>query len=391
MFLAIRRHVRVGVHSVGASPVVAHLVIFVFTAAGPTCGRCPAADSPVSESVTSVLVMNNGRVLSGRVSQSAGGYLVRTTAGSVLVPFERVHLHATDLRDAYRRLRSSMPNPSASTHIALARWCLTQQLYRETQAELRSALEIEPDRVEARNMLRRLEEILHPTDAVHREVIQVETRTEDGFAVPPSSSLGGVSREAARQFVSEVQPLLMNSCATARCHGTQARNDFRLSPVRIGAGGSRLLTERNLAAVLNRIDADDPRGSSLLVVPRGNHGPGGRAIFSGPRGADQFDLLRGWVLQVAEESLTTGGHPVRTGEHAARSSQEPQPALYPQLSAPGTSGKPSAADDPSETTRVNATLDRDPLLEAILREERPDAFDPAEFNRQTQPSPSGLE
>jgi hypothetical protein len=334
-----------------------------------------SAGPPVGPGGQSVLVLNNGRIISGRISQGAGGYLVHKANGSVLVPFKQVHLQAADLRDAYRRLRESVRVPSATTHIALANWCLTQQMFDETRAELRSALQIDPDRAEARNMLRRLEEILNPRGALHLVSDAAVRKTDDGFAPPETSSLGGLSREAARQFVTKVQPLMMNNCAIAGCHSSRAQNAFRLSRVRSGAGNSRVLTERNLAVVLTYIDSSDPDGSRLLTIPRGNHGRAGRAIFSGRRSADQFSLLKSWVrLAAGENASTTNKLTSSTPRRRSTAFVNKQPApawadLRPR-SYPETNPSSSAAAG-------------DPLLRAILREERLDAFDPDEFNRQS--------
>jgi hypothetical protein len=63
-----------------------------------------------------------------------------------------------------------------------------------------------------------------------------------------------------------------------------------------------LLTERNLAATLQFIDRSDADDSPMLTVPLGNHGRGGRPIFAGSGGIDQFKLLRNWVRRIAAES-----------------------------------------------------------------------------------------
>jgi hypothetical protein len=329
-------------------------------------GLAISAGPPVGPDGKSVLVLRNGRIISGRVSQGSGGFIVKKINGSVLVPFKYVRLRASDLRDAYRRLRESVKVPSATAHIALANWCLTQQMYDETLAELKAALKIEPDRAEARNMLRRLEELLNPRGAQHLVADAVAQKTGDGFALPETSSLGSLSRETARQFVTKVQPLIMNNCAIGGCHSSRVQNAFRLSRVRAGAGNSRIRTERNLAAILRYIDAGDPDGSRLLTVPRGNHGRAGRAIFSGRRSADQFGLLKSWVRAAAGEKASTLRR--RSTNFVNKQPALPPADLLPR-SIPETGPQRSAAAD-------------DPLLKAVLREERPDAFDPEEFNLQ---------
>jgi hypothetical protein len=278
--------------------------------------------------------------------------------GSMLVPFGHVRLEATDRRDAYRKLRKTLPERTATRHIELARWCLGQNLIDEARVELRDALVLEPNRNEARSMLRRLEQSLHGEKAVHLKPSRVPLKTPDGFEPAEVESLAGLSRESAQQFVSKIQPILMNKCATAGCHGPAARNKFRLTRVRVGRGSHRVFSERNLAVVLRYVDVEHPQRSPLLVTPEGSHGGQSRAIFHGSRGADQMTALAGWVRQVA-------------GERAAQS---------------GTRNDAHSPDDRLPTSDLRTTSGQTPsekgdLLERILHEERKDAFDPEAFNR----------
>jgi hypothetical protein len=350
-----------------------------------------------------VLVLTNGRVVSGRISQGAGGFMVQTeSGGSILVPFDRVRLRASDLHGAYLRFLELFPNPSPDTHVALARWCLTQQLYDETKTELRVALKVNANHTEARNMLRRLEVILNPPNSERDAAAKERQQTGDGFESTPASSLAGLSRGAALDFVTRVQPLMMNSCALAGCHSTGSRTEFQLARTRLRPRSSRLLTERNLAATLQYIDRSDADDSPMLTFPLGNHGRGGRPIFAGSGGIDQFKLLRNWVRRIAAESPsdTKAAKPSgRSGEEFAESRDARSHLTLPSgQQAQLTSGRTkaprneapkrfsdsrpgNATDSRSKRNRVEDVTGGDPLLEAILREKRRDAFDPAEFNR----------
>ncbi len=317
-----------------------------------------------------LLLMVSGRIIEGKISQSVGGYLVEMPTGSMLVPFEHVRLEAADRRDAYRKLRKMLPERTATRHIALARWCLSQNLLDEAHIELRDALELEPNRSDARSMLRRLEESLHKGNSIHRVLPKTPLKTFDGFEPPEVRSLAGLSRGSAQQFVSKIQPILMNKCATAGCHGPAARNKFRLTRVHVGWGSHRVFSERNLAAVLRYLDVNKPGQSPLLVIPQGGHGRGSRAIFYGSGGADQMAALGRWVRQVAgERAAKTKMRSAECGKIKVTpfSTRNPQPSTRnSQLSTLGPQQTPSEKDD---------------LLNRILREERKDAFDPRVFNR----------
>lgn len=364
-----------------------------------------AEHGPAIPRAQRVLVLKNGRVVHGRISQCATGYLVDKPNGSLVVPVNRVQLEADSLQHAYRKLRSQVPTKSAEQHLVLARWCLTNALYRQCEAELRSALSIDPDLNEARSTLKRLEETVHRDNPRHLQRSMPRARTPDGFEPTPVQSLAGLSRETAGRYVRKVQPILLSRCGNAGCHGPTARA-FRLRHVHLGRGAHRLSTEQNLAQVLRQIDPRSPEQSPLIVVPTGGHGGAGRPIFDGPAGSEQQALVREWVARVADElsqqlerrsdtpSLLakTAGEP---GRYAERAGDE-NPALH--IGA----GAAQVADvRDGETARADATVEnaagierftyrarsstgtttRDTLLNQILRQERPDAFDPAEFNR----------
>ncbi|HBL44823.1 MAG TPA: hypothetical protein DDZ90_15685 [Planctomycetaceae bacterium] len=55
----------------------------------------------VAQSETSLLLMKSGRMVSGEISESAGGYLVKNPTGSMVVPFESVLFEAKDLHEIY--------------------------------------------------------------------------------------------------------------------------------------------------------------------------------------------------------------------------------------------------------------------------------------------------
>lgn len=329
----------------------------------------PPAAEPLDERPQRVIVLSTGRVVLGDVVERPGGYLVRERFGSTVVPFTQVLLTAADLPDAYRKLSRSIGTPTAGKHMALARWCFDQRLYDAAQTEIKRALLLEPDRREAREFLQTLQRTLD--SGVHGGA--VGGRSDPAFPVDPSfpgqawkahsrqqqlvrpesgTSLGGLAPETVEVFVLQVQPLLMNKCGNARCHGQAATNDFRLTPVRRGMSGYRVFTEKNLSSVLRQVDLDTPPSSALLSVLEGLHGDAQRPLFLGPSAEQQQTTLRQWVLQAAAEKRT------RIDADDARS---------------------VAAED-ADAAPVSLPR-RDPFLQQILAEERPDAFDPDVFNR----------
>lgn len=260
----------------------------------------------------SALVLRNGRLVEGRISQSSGGYVVERPNGRLVVPFSQVEFQARSGVDAYRKLREQIPPKSVKARLALAGWCVTNQLLGQARKEVRIVLTKHPGHKTAERMLRRIDALL---DA-DTDDTQKQTSIYERMTAPEVTALSGLSPEVARKFVGTVQPLLMNSCATAGCHGPRAQNGFRLSIVHLRSGNRRGGAEQNLSAVLRYVDLEHPDKSPLLTKPRGNHGRKGRAVFRGRSGVRQVAKLRRWVRSVAAES--NRGAPIKAKSQTPR-------------------------------------------------------------------------
>ena len=91
-----------------------------------------------------IIVLRNGRVLAGQVTLIEAGYQVDSLSGRVVIPRNLVEVEALNLVDAHRKLRSKMPGQSASSHVALGRWCLAHGLNQQALAEFRAAERLAP-------------------------------------------------------------------------------------------------------------------------------------------------------------------------------------------------------------------------------------------------------
>ena len=250
---------------------------------------------------TAVLVLEGGRLAEGRLEQTSAGFLVHKPGGRMLIPDDRIRFRARDRQHAWQLVRNAAGDLSPDRHVALARWCLTCELYDEARYELRAALEEEPSHRAARSMLVRLQGLLDPSSIESPVPPRSETRTADGFEKTEARSLAGLSRDSAKTFVTVVQPLLLNSCGNSSCHGGETASTFRLANVRSGQSGHRIFAERNLAAVMGQVTLDDPAASPLLTVPRNGHGRNGRTVFNGAGGKRAQQQLARWVSVVSAE------------------------------------------------------------------------------------------
>lgn len=346
-------------------------VCIALWALGATVAAQPSSTPP---SNLQVLVLIDGRILRGGIFPQAGGYSVERPNGTLMINREQVRCVARDLPDAYRRQREGMTDPTASDLIQLAEWGISYRLYDNARDELKRALKRDPENETARLMLTRLEEQLLAT----RQPPSPAPLNGEGYVVPQVESLGGLSRSAASQFTGRIQPLLVNKCGGASCHGGESPQDFRLTNVRLESANHRHAAERNLSAVLKQIDIHEPLRSPLLDVSRGAHGGMRTPLFTGAQGAEQQKLLKNWVQIVAKE------------RQAEESTLAKRPALKPndRASAGGVilaSAQVSAA----EPQRLPESM---PVVPAASDVELPmplrrfnDAFDPEAFNQKYGP------
>lgn len=326
-------------------------------------------------------VLTDGRIMRGNITRHAAGYYVERPGGTIFLPSEQVRCVARDLQDAYRQQREQMLDPTAAMLIQLAEWCISYRLYDEAGDELRRALRRDPQNETARRMLARLDDMLST-----KPLRSIESSRRDvyGVEVADVESLGGLSKDLAAEFTTKIQPLIMNKCGNAYCHGTAAENEFRLQHVRIGSANQRLSSQRNLALLLKYVDVAQPEQSPLLTKTRGAHGGTTFAIFSGASGAGQQELLTSWVTRVAEERQTeqqklarrtplkAPGLPTTPGgtntiQLASAEQPAPQPAMISNQQPPRRLDELTTPPETDQTPRPVPRFD---------------PFDPAEFNRQ---------
>ncbi len=305
-------------------------------------------------SKSGLLLLHSGRVIKGQISRGSGEFRIRRSKGEMFVPDEMVRHVCHNLEDAYQKQRDDFETPQASDHVVLARWCMSYNLLDEARQELRAALKLEPGRIQSRRMLRRLDDLFgdKSTTAQGRG-------TDSIFATQDVEALGGLSQEDAENFTRRIQPILLNTCGNARCHGSAAKNDFQLVRVKPGRRSSRRLSQRNLAAALRHVDFDKPLSSPLLTVPEGHHG-GKKIVFGGRSGREQAGALRQWIAAIANE---------RTNRNMQK--QEVEDNLQKTLAR-----KSSKPKKQKLSFKPRSTADKAPRR--IVDDS--DAFDPSEFN-----------
>lgn len=328
------------------------------------------------------MALYDGRVITGKVMSAPGGYLLqRPGSTDEMVPHFLVQTASDSLAGCYENLRDAIRHPRPDDHLKLADWCIRQRLMEEARIETVSALKLDPNRREARDLLVRIEEFTNPQPR-NREVEAAPERSIDGFLEAGGRSTEGVSPETTAHYVRRIQPILVSKCANAACHGGSSAGDFQLANVRRNSSSGRTTTLENMREVLSYIDSGNV-GSTRLMTSL--ESPAHAKVFIGDAGSLQTKALKEWVrsaagdrgMKPAAEAIElAGGSPVWTREAIAQVSGE---KVTRDSRMP--TGPPATPQKVSKAPFLKGVPVDEAVVEKVLRDERPDPFDPHEFNR----------
>ncbi|MFM7059388.1 MAG: hypothetical protein ACKO2P_20950 [Planctomycetota bacterium] len=337
-----------------------------------------------------LLLLADGQLLEYPFSTRDDGYEVRFPGGPQFIESSRVLCVADSRTEAWRHLRSTFSSFSPDIHLRLARWCLRYQLPDCAERELLDALNLDPNRTDARELL---EDITGRRLAASRS----SSGPQNARAIPgapgvtaamSAQSLGGLTSENARSFVRRIQPLMSNRCGAAGCHGPGTTSDFRLSSIR--SGSTPLTAERNLAAVLAQVTPEAPLQSPLLQRADQLHGGMQEPAFRGRVGAQQRQMLREWVLAAVHDlhpELAPDREPDDLTPSLTLEDTLPARRVTPAAAGGNEAGGIERAAGMSELVHgrpVERTSADKKMLEQAARAVASDPFSPALFNRRFQ-------
>ncbi len=357
-----------------------------------SAGRgAPAGFGKASETV---LLLRNGEILQGRITRSGDRYEVRVPGGEIYVKAAEVQKECQDLKEVYQHKAALIQQDRALDHMELAQWCIKVGLLEHAARELTQAAAIEPKHPMLEILQRRL-------SAASTPLPQVDPSSRSTLAGPTAQELDrmvrGMPPKTVEIFAQTIQPMLVNNCAAAGCHGQSVTNGFRLLRTPSDSPPSRLLTQRNLHATLQWVDRDSPDASPLLTYATRAHGAARVPVFT-DRQMQQFRQLRDWcyrvakadpaVMQASHDEPFGGGEPGPSGGHAAgRGARRSRAStgqdgsarsLSPAAPEAGTidlrsgrsTGSPASANDWDRSGSRSAS---------------DDPFNPEDFNRQFHP------
>jgi hypothetical protein len=338
-----------------------------------------------------VLILENGRTLEGDIEREGSQYRVHRAIGETWVSGNKVMHLCDSLEDAYVYLQKQANLRDPDERMRLARWCQQHDLQDQAIAEVTAAVELRPRNVEYRRLL----ESLQRTSAEKNEEREPKTEnrsTKGNPLLDPRSSILDTSRPidltagSVNQFITKVQPILMNTCAT--CHGAAHAGPFQLQRVLDGGVVSRRTTQYNLARVLAQISPDAISSSPLLTRAVSIHGESPQPPIKN-REAAAYRRLEDWVKQTLENNpqlrerhgedrgskIEDGSSAEGNGRTERPTSAFDAPSSPNSLTVPPLS--PSIPKQPTEFAGAPPASAK-PTTPA-------DPFDPIIFNRQAHP------
>ncbi|TWT95913.1 hypothetical protein Pla108_29900 [Botrimarina colliarenosi] len=326
------------------------------------------------------MLLHNGSLLEGAVERSPEGVAIQGEGSFLRLRGAEVAYVADSTVGAYewKRGQAARDGLDATDHLELADWALQNRLLPQAARELLDARQLVPRSGRLDLLERRLDEALRPAapPAPETKPVLVEGMAEHP-GIASNHSVNNPARPilpegALEQFTRRIQPVLLNSCATAGCHGVHPEPGFALDVAPLRGYGDARSTERNLHATLDLIDLNAVDKSPLLVAAAGPHA--GVAPLAGPRRDEMLERLSFWVGAIVAYN--------RPPEQEAAADQAPPVAEKASVAA---EPPVTAESEPDWEAIVAAEADKPTTIQrgVKLTPVRPrDEFDPAVFNTQ---------
>jgi hypothetical protein len=292
----------------------------------PTGSQTVAGSTQNSEKPQQLVLLTDGRIISGIVSEEGSMVVVTQPYGAMRFPHRRVEQVFHSIREVYKYKLDQLPDRDVDERLKLARWCLSQKLESEARQQLEAILEMSPNNPQAHAMLVSLDQA-EARLAVRERDPNVRQTAGEGAPVDGSqpaaldaSVISGARRrmgindlpvvfdlppalavKRADEFARYVHPVLQSYCA--KCHNERYEGDFQLVQMKTKADRTPDALRANLDATLRLVDRENPTRSVLLSSSLRPHGrsQNPRPIFQGSN--DQaYRILATWTSRLKTAS-----------------------------------------------------------------------------------------
>lgn len=318
-----------------------------------------------------VLLLKNGHAMEGDIERLGTQFCIRHGTSEVWLNADKTVRLCTDWNDAYNYVQTLIKPDDANDRVKLARWCHLHKLTDKALEQARKALELQPGNAEAKLIVTTLERSIQ---ASPKPAIPLSSPV---VTAPKADATVDVASETLVNFMTRVQPILMNTCAS--CHSTNTAGSFRLE--RVGEGAQKAASQRNLAALLPHVDLERPASSPLLVRATTAHGGAAHPALAS-RDAKPLQTIQQWIEQTAAKNPH-----LKSDRVLAKTLVKGEPTTFATQGAvvravpPEPKAKTPAKTPPSKTPVVGSTADPTPRPQMQPVRVEPDEYDPAIFNR----------
>jgi hypothetical protein len=336
--------------------------------------RLAAADGPATANASAgVLLLRNGQVIQGHIERTGDYYTVTAPDEETQIRANKVEFVCRDLRDGYARKKAAIRADDLQQHLQLLLWCERQGLLDCAQEELNAAEGLDHQ---------------HPMIAVLRRRLEIEAqqrsepaRPAEKIEPPPSNEqldqmTRGMPPGAVEFFVQVVQPILLNHYPGARGYALPDNKRLQLMRPPLGESPGRRITQRNLHAVLQCIDWNNPGESPMLKASAGP--TAGTAASAFPtRYSSQYQKLAQWVYLVALKPMPAEENGADNASFADLAEGETPPAHVPAARRipyrPSTSGRAAGGEGnlPASVGRAKDATDSKDNKDAAGDDHRP--------------------
>jgi hypothetical protein len=296
----------------------------VVTSAAPAIDQFAAVPSMVANGEQGVLLLHDGGALVGKISLATDMYVVVRAGSELQIAPSRVSFVGRTMRDAYEFRCTHLPSDTIEAHLALADWCLRQNLLMEAEGELTIARNLQADHPRLLLLERRLvatkdrnAALKTPASVTPSSPPKIVSDAPTNSKSPATSAImPDLPDGVVENFTRKVQPVLVNNCTAAKCHEPGGQQAFQLNRAILRGEANRRTTMQNLAATMTLVDRENPEKSRLLTLPRQTHA-GMNGPIMGPRQDQAFQHLADWVALIAPPKPATEDQVINQEEVAA--------------------------------------------------------------------------
>ena len=195
-----------------------------------------------------IVLLHNGELLRGPVARDGARVVVRTGIGTTIRLWpEEVALVGVGDEDAYRYQLARIDPRDPAGQLQLTRWCLSVPLLERAARHLEIAAALSPQHRDLDVLRQRLSLLRKAPEESPTSQKKVRAVPREPPATP------SVAAESLAEFTAHVQPILLNRCGAATCHGRATPSSFSLETASWSHKPRRRVTMQNLQAVLSRL------------------------------------------------------------------------------------------------------------------------------------------